>query len=326
MTTGEDINARRNEAFAATCEIVRDWRNSGRRTTTAGLTSTLKIDGILDIESLGMATNREFWEQATALGFLSVQQQSNGHRFVLLPGEQLSDFEEVHAAQHPRTVAPLDAELRLKSDVWTSFVDWNLSFRRFWDRSHDRAFMVPAIPGWTPEVVDASRFSEIAPALQDMQIDWMKSFAERQPDPDRTALRVSLSENAPRGAFRRELRERGLNRAWREALRAHILDVAIAWADEANIEVSSIMETRHRDTDPVTRSEAPTRSPAGSAPVQVRTARQGAATVTGCDGTGETSGLTRTEMLRAKLHRAIDQMTWDELAQIPVRAEHLLDS
>lgn len=349
MTTSEDINDRRAQAFAYARDTVREWRQSGRRTTTAGVTSVMKQAGHMDLELLGIPANKDFWEHAAASGLVNLEQQSNGHWFVLLPGEDLADF-DVSASPEARPVVPVDTELRLKSDVWTSFVDWNLAFRRFWDRSHARAFMVPVTPGWIPDSIDSSRFTEIEPALQDIQIEWMKAFANRNAEPERTALLISLADHAPRGSFRRELRERGLGRAWREALRVHILDTAVAWAHEANIEVSSIVETHHREVDPargrtvvrgmdtgqlllptvgshMTTSEGV--APAAAATAAVTVAAHGAPGGPRSQAEARRSeaadGVDRTELLRARMHRVIDLMSWEDLAEIPVRAEHLLD-
>src|SRR3954447_18682678 len=93
MTASEEIQARRAEAFAVARDIVTEWRASGRRSTTAGITSKMKQLGMLNLEMLGLAANKEFWEHATASGLVKVEQQANGHWFVLLPGEQLSDFD-----------------------------------------------------------------------------------------------------------------------------------------------------------------------------------------------------------------------------------------
>jgi len=331
MTASEEINARRAEAFTVARDIVVEWRASGRRSTTAGVTSKMKQLGTLDLELLGLGANKEFWEQATASGLLSVEQQANGHWFVLLPGEQLSDF-DVQPKVDTHAVSAHDPELRLKSEVWTSFVDWNTAFRRFWDRSHGRAFMVPASPGWVPEAIDTSLFTEIQPALQDTQIGWMRTFADSCPEPDRTALHVSLADHAPRGAFRRELRDRGLSRAWRDALRAHILDKAVGWAQGVGIDVSSIMENRHRDTDaavvrtatssPFARVAPPSTLGVASTLVPPEPEARGRVAL----DKPSIENRDRADVLRQKLHRVIDLMSWEELGQLPVRAEHLLDS
>jgi hypothetical protein len=292
----------------------------------------MKQRGMLDLETLGMGANKEFWEQATASGLVHVEQQANGHWLVLLPGEKLSDFDVQLKTEADPTVVAHDMELRLKSDVWTSFVDWNTAFRRFWDRSHGRAFMVPASPGWVPQEIDPSRFTEIQPALNDAQIAWMRSFADSCGEPDRTALHISLAEHAPRGAFRRELHDRGLSRSWRDTLRAHILDEAVRWAQASEIEVSSIMENRHRDTDggiarPTTNQHlarlAPTATLVASSPMPVP---EPEARARSTNDKSNIQNRDRVDVLRQKLHRVIDLMSWEELGQLPIRAEYLLDS
>lgn len=361
MTTSEDINDRRAQAFMFARDTVRAWRQTGRRTTTAGVTSVMKQAGQMDLELLGLTANKDFWDHAAASGLVEVEQQTNGHWYVLLPGEKLADF-EVPNTPEALPVVPVDPELRLKSDVWTSFVDWNLAFRRFWDRSHARAFMVPTSPGWIPDSIDPSRFTEIEPALQDRQIEWMKAFAAERPEPDRTALLISLADHAPRGSFRRELRERGLGRAWREVLRVHILDTAVAWARDSNIDVALIVETHHREVDPPAARPVVRGMDVGQVVLRIPYAQTGAKTGTQTgqadaqrSGPGSTStlqsgasapgvgsdsmssdstvprpvladGADRTAVLRDRLHRVIDRMSWEDLSRIPLRAEHLLDS
>lgn len=59
-------------------------------------------------------------------------------------------------------------------------MDWEHDYRRSWDRSHARAFMLPDAPGWTPDVIDETHYIEIVPISQAVQINWMRDFTARQ--------------------------------------------------------------------------------------------------------------------------------------------------
>lgn len=302
--------------------MVAEWRTSGRHTTTAGITSALKATGVLDLPSLGLASNREFWELAGRSGMLRLEQQVNGHWMILLPGESMADIVPQPSRDAPTTApdsgpraAAPEVDVRLKGDVWTCFVDWNPAYRRFWDRDHARAFMVPTAPGWPTETTDPSRFVQIEPAGQGVQIDWMRDFANQFDSPNREGLLAALHHDAPRGAFRRELRSRGLARRWRTALGDHIVSVAVAWARERSIEVSSIMENRNRDFGAVGDGD--------HGKVSHGPGPSGRANATNAPAPVDVD-TDRLLVLRERLHHVIDHMTWDELSRIEVRAEHLV--
>ena len=331
MTSIEELAARRHSAFQSARLVVEEWRASGRRTTTAGVTSALRASGVLDLADLEMTSNREFWDLAVQSGLLARVQQPNGHPLLLLPGEVLADFVPAPSQVETSVVGP---ETRLKNDVWNSFVDWNQAYRRFWDRQHARAFMIPSAPGWGPAEVDTDRFVEIVPPRQAIAVGWMREFSASMPEPTRAALQTSLGDEAPRGAFRREVRERGLHQAWRAALRSHILDVATTWATAAGVEVSTILDTRTRASDAHRDRVATSNLPAMVAGQPLVTAdRRGSKSTqptqaglpVGPEGStlASSDDSDRTRILRARLHRVIEAMAWDELADLPLRAEHL---
>lgn len=365
MTTVEELAEKRTAAFAALTSLVSQWRATGRKTTTAGITSALKVDGILDLHDLAFKTNHQFWDAAVGSGVVVREQLSNGHWFLLLPGESLQDVVGDQSPKDSRDTvrqlgetpsgpspspaasgsAPLveSTDLRLKHDIWTSFVDWNLSYRRFWDKHHARSFLVPASPGWVPDDVDTRQYIEIEPALQDVQIEWMRAFTAEQDEPHRGRLLASLADTAPKGAFRRELIATGLHSAWRTVLRRNVVAMALAWAARADVDVATIVENRPREIESGT---APARSPRASAPNRGRDfagsstqpSRPVVATVGATAGEPrelapeprsapeDESAEGRLALLRARVRDVVGVMTWDELSQIPVRAEHLLDS
>ncbi|WP_250290359.1 hypothetical protein [Frankia sp. CiP1_Cm_nod1] len=303
------------EALDVLVELVHDWRDRGRVTTTAGLKPGLqqRTAGAFSEQTLGFATFRDFVQAAAAAGRVGLHQMPSGHWMVLLPGESPDD---VPTSSYSRSAAADIAEAgvrpasprtalastsRLRHEVWHCFVDWAPDQRRVWDRHSRRGVMYPVDadgrPAWesTPE-----RFTKIPAADMSTQVGWMREWAAALPDEDaRAALLASLDETAQRGRFRQELTHLGLVAAWRSELQRRILAHAVAWAHEQSVDVTDLLEPRART------ASAPPASISKPAPAP---------------------GVSDDELaqLRALLHLVIDNMTLAELASLPVRAEHLL--
>lgn len=303
MTIQNEIAAERQQVFTALTNLLLDWRANDRKTTTAGVTSALIKSGSLDLERLGFPSNAAFWEAAEEVGVIHRERLETGHWLVLLPGESFAGLPSASPSDTRATL--VERGVRLRSDLWAAFVDWDTDYRRFWDRDHRRVFFSPAAPGWVPPFL-GSRFIEIAPALQGTQIEWMKSFAELKPEEPRKRLIESLQADAPRGAFSKVLLATGFQFEWHNTLRSRIVERATNWARDAEIDIESIFE--------------PARA-AGS----ISASRP--AQATGARTTGSRSRVSlgdQTPKLRAKVHRAVEVMTWDDLSNIPLRGEHLL--
>lgn len=302
MAQLDGADEQREQAFAKLTALLRDWRVDGRKTTTAGVTSDLIRTGSLDLERLGMASNVEFWDAAEQAGVIRRERLATGHWLVLLPDETLDAV--LSAIDQPRSrVAPVDARMRLRGDLWSAFVDWDRDYRRFWDRDNGRAFFCPTIQGWIPDDL-FPRFIEITPALQETQLEWMTDFANSRPEESRKLLIEALDADAPRGAFRRALSATGLQSQWRQVLRDRIIEVATEWARAAEIDFASILEPI-RETDSIQRASS--RHDAKEPPSRPRR-----------------SSVSYETELRSRVHRAVDAMTWNDLANIPLRGEHLL--
>jgi hypothetical protein len=309
-----------SEALDALVELVREWRESGRVTTTAGLKPALqqRTAGAFSEEALGLVTFRDFVNVAATSGCIELHQLPSGHWMVLLPGESLDDVptatrsrpasaDAEKATPPAATETGIDPTSRLRHEVWQCFVDWAPDQRRLWDRRNRRGVMYPVSddgrPAWE---VAPERFTDMPAADMPTQVRWMREWAAGVPDEaTRGVLLTSLDDTAQRGQFRHELTRLGLTAAWRIELQRRVLAHAVAWAREQGIEVTDLLDPRRR-TSPATPSAVPKPTPASPA--------------------SPVSPVSPDELarLRALLHVVIDSMTLAELASLPVRAEHLL--
>jgi hypothetical protein len=310
--------------FAAVVDVIRDWRAAGRMTTTAGVKSAIqqKTPGGFDEKNLGFPDFRSFVQAGQQAGHFRLQRLPTGHWAMLLPGEtledalearQASEAEEALRAQEDRrpsgaTPPALVAEdQRFRPDVWSAFVDWRASHQRLWDRQVGRAFAYPVDeegrPSWETESL---RFAEINPADESIQIGWMREWAATLSSPDREIITRALSDDAPRGEFRRQLSSLGRLVDWRAELQRRVAQHVGDWASEHDVNLNKLIEhrTRHRVQErvvappkPLIRSEPTTRTDIAR---------------------------TDTARLRAKLHRIIDSMPLSELVALQIPAQYLL--
>jgi hypothetical protein len=318
--------------FAAVGRVVREWRNSGRTTTTAGVKSALQreIPGGFDETSLGFADFRSFLRGGATAGYFHLEKLPTGHWLILLPGETLAQAlaarEEVRAVRNqeatevgvalpsaeasPARNAPasgafptaLAESQRLRADVWSAFVDWRTAHRRLWDRRVGRAFAYPVNgdgrPSWEAE---PARFAAIAPANEAVQINWMREWAATLPTPDRDKVSQALQDDAPRGEFRRQLSSLGLLADWRAELQRRVTQFVAQWATQHEVSLTELIDQRSRPREQ-SRAGSPPEPPPPSDP-------------------GERSDVA---WLRAKLHRIIDLMPLSELVELEIPAQYLL--
>ena len=313
MTT-VPVHLTMSEALDALVELICEWREAGRVTTTAGLKAALqkRTDGAFSEEALGLATFRDFVQAAAAAGRIDLRRLSSGHFIALLPGESLDDVPTT-ARTRPASVdvekavsyagtaeTAVEPTSRLRHEVWQCFVDWAPDQRRLWDRRNRRGVMYPVGDDGRPAWESApERFTEIAAADMPTQVAWMREWAGALPDEAaRRALLTSLDATAHRGQFRRELTRLGLATAWSAELQRRVLAHAVTWARAQGVEVTDLLDPRRRTS--------PARASAESRPAPIPASPDELA------------------RLRTLLHRVIDSMTLAELASLPVRAEHLL--
>ena len=336
MTNGASTGIGLTPAFEKLSELVRAWRQQGRKTTTAGLKPALQRElvGFSETE-LGFTTFRTFVIAAAEAGYVKIEKTPTGHSWVMLPDETSiatrTDAEATDPTVRGNAIGPPPAATpgrsgprhteRLKPDVWATFVDWRDSHRRMWDRSTRRSFMYPldeaGAPAW---ITDPDRFVAIDSVEQATQIDWMREWAATLPDQHRDRIVNSLGADRPLGQFRKETTATGLASVWRAELQSRVANHARQWATEHDVPVHELID--HRPPTASMGSDvrvvAAARPPFGTGPAQpvVPPPEQARS----ADGHADEAS-----QLRALLHRAIDRMSLTELLSIPVRAEHLLD-
>ncbi|MBW0275697.1 hypothetical protein ATM97_30295 [Nocardia sp. MH4] len=307
-------------AFQALQNIISEWRELGRITTTAGLKPAMQdaLEGFTEQE-YGFDTFRDFILAAEHAGCVQVRRLPNGHNLVGLPGETSEALDQVAAMARPAepnstagTTSDASGNRQIKSDVWSVFVDWRSGLRRLWDREGQHAFMYPTIDGKPAWESSAERFVEIPAVGLDQQVAWMREWTNTLPEPARSELAKSLAPSAPKGEFRRELTRLGLNTQWRATLQHNVFEHLSSWAAQQSIPLTHLLDNRQPNAVSArlaTASSPTPRQAISRGPVPIpEIARQG----------GDA------ERLRQRLHRAIDRMSLVELAALPIRAEHLL--
>lgn len=306
------------DAYEALVAVIREWRQAGRVTTTAGLKPALqdRMQGTFSEQRLGFPTFREFVQAAAEEGYIRLVQLPTRHWIALLPGESVdavpTKTTRLQAAP-PKAGTPkvpsssgggtVEPTVRLRSDVWQCLVDWAPDHRRLWDTNNNRGIMYPVGPDGRPAWESSpERFIETPSADMATQIAWMREWVKTLThQTTRDALLTSLNDPSP-GRFRSELNRLGLLSAWRAELQRRVLDLAVSWAHEKGVNVKDLLDTRTRAAKPSAKSEPtrPTREAATSKPND------------------------ETARLRTLLHQVIDLMPLAELASLPIKAEHLL--
>ncbi|QFR00006.1 hypothetical protein F9278_31905 [Streptomyces phaeolivaceus] len=315
--TEPELSKQRESAFATLVDVVREWRSAGRVTTSAGVKPAfVQATQGKNEQDYGFGTWREFVEAAAEAGHVRTERLATNHTGILLPDENLAvttaKLEQGHKRDDSNTSL---ARSRFKSDVWAAFVEWHDGHRRLWDSRTSRAFVYPVDehdePTW---VSQPDRFRAIEPVTPEAQKEWMRAWALRQPPADRAALLAALAPDAPLRSFRHVLDSRGLALEWRAELQNKVGAHVRAWADQHAV-------AWHDLTTPL----PPERSSASSSSPTYRAANKNVRPAS----TSETrdaraAGGSDLERLREIVHRAIDRMSYAELADIPIRAEHLL--
>lgn len=311
-----ELSALRKTAFATLVGVVREWRAASRITTSAGVKPAFveAMNGKTE-QDLGFETWREFIEAAVAAGHVQTERLATSHTAILLPHEGpavVASWPEKRAAARRGSEAT-QTQFRLKPDVWAAFVEWQEGHRRLWDSSTCRAFVFPlnenGEPAWTSR---PDRFREIEPVTAKSQKEWMREWALTCQATDREALLAALVPDAPLRSFRHELDARGLTFEWRNELQRRVGNHVREWAETQGVAWLDLTVPREKGhPTPVPRNR--------QRKAQGRTT---AATLEA--GNRPTAGSSDLERLREIVHRAVDRMSYAELAAIPIRAEHLL--
>lgn len=317
VTVASDQGSLREASFRRLAELVRQWRASGRTTTTAGVKSVLLAspEGF-DETALGFRTFADFLDAADSAGYVGRVRQPNGHWLITLPEDPPMTERSGISGDQPAgaLVDPLSDDARLRADVWATFLDWRSDHRRLWDVQQRRALLIPVDkenrPAWE---VTPSRFLEIPVINLQTQREWMREFAGTRPERERDALLAALDDVDGLTPFFHTLRRLGLQPQWRAELQRRVVSVVAGWAADHDVAADDLVASGRTG---VSRGGYETRSEPGSlsrAADGIRASRA---------GVGKSAS--DVERLRARMHAIIDRMSLDELAALPVRAEHLL--
>lgn len=293
------------KAFDALRSVVAEWRAQGKRTTTAGVKPALvrATDGQFNERDLGFASFRAFLVAAEEAEVIRLYRPERGHWLILLPGEEPTTL--------PMAESPESAvKGRLKPPIWSVFVEWGDDWVRLWDKRDGRAFWYPigadGRPAWEG---DPERFAPIQHASQQVQIEWMKEWAEGLPPAERDLVLPTVGSTI-QGAFRNQLAHLGLLPAWREELRQRMVLFTSAWADANGVARSQLLDNRRPEPrGPAARGEKVASPSVGPTPAKEDASRA----VEGDPSEAE---------LRSRLRDAIDRMTVAELLELrlPVHA------
>ncbi len=299
MTDEVSVESGRLVAFSALRDLLQEWERLGRKSTTAGVRPELaRLDPPVQFNALGFDSYADFLDAAESAGFIEKFRQPNGHWLLVPPGSVVKS-DDVSSQEKTQRA--------LRSDVWRAFVDWSDGLERYWDRADGCTIVVPVSSGGEPLwVSDRDRFPVVDHITQARQVEWMWAFAETNPHGAREILENALSDGSPRGEWQRTLSRLGLLAQWREYLRAEVSRVVDEWAAKHSIQQSALY-VRQR-----------TAASVGS----LGRGQSGAATRARQAGADNSRGYT--EKLRAAVHRAVDEMSFEELADLRIRAVHLL--
>lgn len=286
------------ESFDVLVDVVREWRTSGRKTTTAGLKPALqqRTSGAFSERTLGFASFRDFLQAAEADGVVRLWQAPTHHWWVLLPGEEESDVLKAGTNRGPHSVARLDPS------VWRAFVSWS-DDRRLWDRKTGRAITFPVAddgsPAWEH---DSARFVAINPLGEDIQSEWLRVWAQNLDGPVGGIIVTALERGDPPALIWRLIDALELKTSWRRHLESEVMKAVSNWAVQEGIKPESL-------------SRMPARR--GASPTETDTA----------EPVPESSSVERPagpDLLRRRVHAAIDAMSASELEQLQVPARFLV--
>ncbi|MEW1832914.1 hypothetical protein [Streptomyces sp. NPDC088196] len=309
----------RESAFATLARVVRDWRSAGRVTTSAGVKPAFveAMNGKTE-RDFEFGTWREFIEAAADAEYVRTERLTTNHTAILLPDENpvvaTAELERRTTQRSNSEASP--SRIRFRPDVWAAFVEWHDGHRRLWDVQTSRAFVYPVdengSPAWESQ---SDRFYEIDPVGPESQKEWMREWALKQQPGDRDALLAALAPDAPLRSFRYELDARELAMEWRAELQSRVSIHVREWANQHGIAWPDLIVRVKQERPPVSANDSSHKA-AG------RNVRQATSVPENRSGRGARGS--DLERLREIVHRAVDRMSYAELAEIPIRAEHLL--
>ncbi len=281
------------DPFKVLQAAVRELLSSGRLTYAAAVKPRMQVLAGFDEKSLGYDSFREFLKEAERLGYVKLWPAPGGDSEVLLPDQPAG----------PTRVG------RIRRDLWRAFVDWDPRLRRLFDPSSEAVRFIPRQPdaaGVADEEIGPRSPIEIEPISAEEQVRWMGQFVESLSDSDvQASLRDALGGPTPLQAFVRRVRATGVGVSWSAELTRHVATVIEDWASSHGLELDIMDRTERAVPRPATLSTQ------RLDPQRVATRRVLDEAVA--------------DLLRSKLHRAIDRMPLADLLRLPLPAEYLLD-
>lgn len=225
-------------ALSALSDALRD-ASDGRPVTAAGLKVTLqrRLSNATFEKDLGFQSFRAFLSFAQAQGLI-VTRPAASDLYVYLASKAPAEPDPGSAERSP--VPSVRGSERLRSDIWSAFVDFHPGYIRVYDRGSKRAWKLPIVPTEAQSVAEAAvrRRLELEPddfvvipyIERDQQLGWMHEFAEVQ-GAEFPALKTALEADRPLAAFANVIRTRPLmGDAWHASLLEKVRDVVAAWA------------------------------------------------------------------------------------------------
>lgn len=226
-----DLSASRTEAFQLLADVVA--QNSIGRDLTASqarLQMRRKSYGGFNLQDLGFSRFRDFLSEAAKEGYVVVDDTRPGDYTLSLP---------------TRSPGRADQTARIRSDLWRAFLDWSHDLQRIYDIERDQATMLPGEPAPLEPAkfrdlrlriqANPTMFITIDPVDMQIQLGWMREFAEEVSDPRiKSLLKSALASEKPAKLFSavlREIPDEQIN--WRSALRSRVRSYIEEWRDAA---------------------------------------------------------------------------------------------
>jgi hypothetical protein len=279
-------------ALSALRAAVASLEARGRVTRVAGVKSALLVHlPDFNERQLGFQSFGAFVEAASQAGAVRTEPDSEGWtRVTSIDAPTIAD-------------QPLD---RLRPDIWRAFTQWGEGQIRVWDRATARAIRLSAAPvsgepaehGTLRDALQRGNGQVIAitPINREAQQRWMEEFVTHLGEhPLARPLEATLSDPKPFHAFSMVLRaDEALRRAFNRQRTLHVLEAVRQWAAKHGVDLDALDHTAPAPTPAATTQAAPPRGEAAA-------------------------------ILRAALHRAIDEMAVDELRRLSVPAGYIID-
>lgn len=294
-TTSQPVAASATTASSPPMELLRrtvaGLERQGSSTFAAGVASRMRqADPTFEVQSHGFKSFKDFLQQASAEGVVRVFRR---------PGA--SDF--TVASVDPRVqdeVAGVPVVGRyLRQDLWSAFT--RIEAAPSWWRRDTGQLVGPM----RDEPRDEGPWIEVRPLTREELTTWMRSFVEALSDPERAAsLEKALAEPTAVESFTSQVRaHQGTARKWGRFYRDHVLQHAVAWAEDSGVPLERLF-----------RATATDRHVAATVPEE--RARDSSATSPG------TTDYER--RVRAAVASAVDRMPLAELLRLSIPAEYLI--